>query len=255
MKAYKLTLPLIVVLLLVLFASMSWGANQRIFSQRQPNFTMFSTGELGMSLLYDTLRHMHYPVDVLYQPISTAGLNDAVFIIQPTNPRVGTAAAEEILNWVRQGGRLIYLENRQPTIIDRVLTNEIYTPFGDLRWYRLGMGEVVTGQANSVVNINLMNNSIYGRSIAYVLYGWNPDRIYFAEYYHGFHRADSAFNQLPTWLRLTAFQIMIAAAVLIWHLGKRFGSPIPLYEEIEREENEQVMVLARLYKQADRRSK
>jgi hypothetical protein len=41
--------------------------------------------------------------------------------------------------------------------------------------------------------------------------------------------------------------------LLIWHVGKRFGKPVPAYEETEREENEQVRALARLYNKTDRR--
>ena len=246
-------LVLLVIVLFALFAGLSWGANRRIYGLRHPDFTMFSNGELGLSLLYDTLQHMRFPVGTLYQPVSRAGLNDAVFIIQPSNPRVNSEIAEDILSWVRRGGRLIYLENRQPTAIDRALAGEIYTPFGSLRWYRLGMGEIVTGRANPLVNVNLMRDYTYGQGIMYILAGWNPDRIYFAEYYHGFRRPDGTFRQLPIALQLAVFQIVIAALALVWHLGKRFGDPVPLYEETEREENEDVLVLARLYKQADRR--
>ena len=252
MKSSRLTLS--IVLLLALFIGVSWGANQRVHNQGHPDYTMFSRSEYGVSLLYDTLQQMGNPMGIMYQPVGDGlSINDVVFIIQPTNPRPTTEMAEDILTWVQQGGRLIYLENSQPNIMDRVLRNEYYRAFGSLRWYRFGMGEVVTGRANAIVNINLMTDPTYGEGIAYILSGWNPDRIYFAEYYHGYHREHSAFSQMPLWLQLVAIQVIIAAAAIVWHLGKRFGSPIPLYEEIEREENEQVLTLARLYKQADKR--
>ena len=252
MKSSRLSL--FVILLLALFAGITWGANRQIQGQSHPNWTSFSSSDYGVSLLYDTLRHMRYRVNILYQPIQeNVSINDVVLIIQPTNPRPNDEMAMEILTWVRRGGRLIYLENSQPTIMDRVLLGEHFTSVGGLNWYRIGMGEVVTGRANVVANINLMEDPTYGENIVMVLSVWEPDRIYFAEYYHGFRRSDSAFNQMPMWLQFAAFQVIIAAAVLVWHLGKRFGSPIPLYEEIEREENEQILTLARLYKQADKR--
>jgi len=243
-----------VLALFALFSGLSWGLNRRMAGARQPDYTMFSTGEHGVSLLHDTLTHMRFPVGILYRPVSRAGLNDAVFVIQPTNPRIGADGAEEILSWVRRGGRLIFLENRQPTVIDRALEHEIYMPFGSLRVYQHGMGEIVTGRADSVANVNLLGDTFYGQAFAYILAGWNPERIYFAEYYHGHRQEQSAFQQMPPWLRLAAFQIIIAAAAFVWHYGKRFGRPVPLYEETERGENEQVLTLARLYKQADRRS-
>lgn len=252
MKKGRLTF--LIILLFALFAGITWGANRQLDGRRQPDFTMFSSTEYGVSLLYDTLRHMRYPMGVLYRPVGeTVSINDVVFIIQPTNPRPNDAMAADILSWVRRGGRLIYLENSQPTIIDRVLSGEYYVPFGTFRWYRVGMGEVITGRANAVVNSSLMYNSGYGEGLAYVLSAWGPDRIYFAEYYHGFHRSQAAIRQMPVWLQLVALQIVIAALAAAWHVGKRFGWPIPLYEEVEREENEQVLTLARLYKQADKK--
>jgi len=239
-----------IILLLAMFLGLIWGANHHIQGSQYPDYTSFSSGRYGISLLHDTLQHMHYPVSLLYRPVQEAAdVNDAVFIIQPTNPRPNEKMIEDILNWVQRGGRLIYLENRHPSTIAQMLGDEHYTTVGSLRLYQLGMGQVMTGRADVITNANLMENYFYGESIVYVLNHWNPERIFFAEYYHGFHRASSTFEQMPLWLRLVAIQIIIGTMVLVWHLGKRFGSPIPLYEEIEREENEQVLALARLYKQ------
>ena len=246
-------LSLLVVLLLALFAGISWGANQRMDGQRQPDYTVFSRGEYGISLFYDTLRHMRHTVGILYRPVGdTVSVNDTVLIVQPSQPRPNERMAEDILTWVQRGGRLIYLENAQPNIMDRVLRGEYYTAFGSLRWYRHGMGEIVTGRANTIINRNLMEDPAYGEGLAYVLAGWNPERIYFAEYYHGFQREQSNFSQMPAWIQLVAIQIMISVIALMWHLGKRFGKPVPFYEEVEREEDAQIYALARLYKQADK---
>lgn len=244
-------LIILVLVLLVLFTGVTRFAGSQMHEQRHPNFTTFSNRTYGISLLYDTLQYMGYPVGVLYRPVneslSTGGV---VFIVQPTNPRPTPETADSILEWVQMGGRLVYLENRQPTVIDRALSGHDYAEFGSMRWYRHGMGEIITGRASALANTNLMANASYGAGIAYVLAGWNPDFIYFAEYYHGFHSAGGLFSQMPIWLQLVTVQIGIIAIILIWHLGKRFGKPVPLYEEIEREENEQIMVLARLYRQA-----
>ena len=250
----KNRLSLFIILTAALLIGVSWGANQSRAGHRQPGFTTFSRGESGISLLYDTLRHMQFPVNLLFQPVGyNVSVNDAVVIVQPVRPRVNDAMAREILEWVVRGGHLIYLENAQTTIMDRALWGEYYTENGGMRLYPHGMGMVLVGSANSVININMMENPSYGEKIAEILTLWNPGTIYFAEYYHGFHRERSFFSQLPVWLQLTAFQIVIAVFLLMWHMGKRFGNPIPLYEEIERKENEQIFALARLYRMADRR--
>lgn len=250
MKSSKLTLA--IVLLFALFAGITWGVNQRVGGhQHYPDYTSFSHSENGVSLLYDTLRHMGFSMGVLYRAVGgSVNVDDAVFIIQPRNPSPNDAMVYEMLSWVRRGGRLIYLENSPFTIMDIMLEGESYVQFGSLRWYRVGAGEVVTGQASNIANANLIDNPSYGEVFAYVLSSWDIRRVYFAEYYHGFYRAEGTFSQMPVWLQLVAIQLIISTVVWVWHLGKRFGSPIPMYQNIEREENEQVLTLARLYKQA-----
>ena len=245
-------LILAMVLLAALLAGITWGLNRN--NQNYPNFTSMSNNELGVSLLYDTLQHLQYPVTTLHLPVNDAlSFNDVVFIIQPVRPRVCHCMTEDILDWVRLGGRLFFLENRANTVMDNALESEPYQRIDNLRRYRVGMGEVITGRADNITNINLMCNPSYGETIANILTAWSPVQIHFAEYYHGFQRTEGIFGQLPVGIRMVTFQIFITAAVLMWHLGKRFGKPIQFYEEVERDENEQVIVLARLYKQADRR--
>jgi len=239
-----------IILTLALFLGLIWGANRHMHNSGFPNYTSFSYENAGVSLLHDTLQHMGYPIALLYRPAQTVDINAAVFIIQPVNPRIDYEMTHDILLWVRRGGRLFYLDNRYPTAMDQILDSEYREAISSMRLYQVGMGEVITGPADIVANANLMGNYFYGEGITYILSRWNPDRIYFAEYYHGFHAASGMFRQMPLWLRLVTFQIIIGAVALMWHLGKRFGNPIPLYEEIEREENEQVLVLARLYKHA-----
>jgi len=243
----------LVLALLAAFLAMAWFGDTQMQGLQRPDYSSFSTNNYGASLLFDTLRQMQYPVSQLFRPVSEAGTNDVVLIIQPQ--RLDFALAEEAIQWVRQGGRLIFLDNRRFTPIDVLL--EHYQPdiMGNFRLYSVGMGEILVGRADAVANQRMMNNPTYGAGISYLLYAWNPDRIYFAEYYHGFRVRNSAFRQMPLGLQLTAYQLAIVALALVWHLGKRFGKPIPLYEEIEREEHEQIYVLARLYRWADKRRK
>ena len=212
-----------------------------------PPYSAFSTDENGTSLLFDTLRRMNYPVRISYSPLTTNTNIDYVYvIIQPFAPSVNRARAEEILEWVQQGGRLIFLENSAPTILDSMIP---YTAdvMGNLRHYRVGRGEIITGNAYHVANYHLMNSPTTGEIIQANLSRWNADRIWFAEYYHGLHATETFVGGLPLIVRLLLAQMMLVAIVAVWHLGKRFGKPVPYYREVERDENEYVHALARLY--------
>ncbi|MCL2016056.1 MAG: hypothetical protein FWG68_07420 [Defluviitaleaceae bacterium] len=252
MKNNKLTIFLI--LIIPIFFIVATLTIARMTSDTHANFSSFSARETGASLLFDTLNYMQYPVAVLYSPVTPAINTDyAILIIQPSNPRPNQDSVEDILNWVRIGGRLIFLESNRNNLIEQAMGSHSFASLGTLRLYSLGMGEIITGDANAILNGHLMANAIYGERLTTILSIWNAERVYFAEYYHGYRADDNLFRQLPLWLRLVAVQLLAAAAACVWHFGKRFGSPIPLYEEIEREENEQVLVLARLYRHADKK--
>jgi len=219
-----------------------------------PPFVSSTTGERGASLLYDTLRHMGYPVRVSRRPLTAhTDINHAYIFIQPHYSHFDHYKAEALLSWVYSGGRLIFLHNRPVTIFD-TLINSPGTGFGNLTIHELGQGVFVSGHANDIININLMNDHGTGAQIHTVINRWNVDRIMFAEYYHGARATETFFNRLPTIVRLVIVQLGLVSLILVWYSGKRFGNPIVYYEEHEREENEHVYALARLYMKTKRKN-
>ena len=76
---------------------------------------------------------------------------------------------------------------------------------------------------------------------------WQADRIWFAEYYHGYRTRETLVTQLPDVVKYATAQLVLITFVMVGWLGKRFGKPVPYYEEIEREENEHIKALAKLY--------
>ncbi|MCL2841498.1 MAG: DUF4350 domain-containing protein [Defluviitaleaceae bacterium] len=215
-------------------------------------YTVGNTADDGVSLLFDTLQHMNYPVSIERNPLDTrASTNDVFLIIQPAIP-LTNAMLTEMLEWVERGGRLIFLQNWPVTDIEHLIDTP-WQSIGGFRLYQLGYGEVLTGGSFSLTNQPLMNNPESGRLIHATLYRWNADRIIFAEYYHGFYLEPNFIGSLPLIIRLLLLQILFASIMLVWHLGKRFGKPMPYYEAVEREENEYVRALARLYMKTGKR--
>ncbi|MCL1844790.1 MAG: DUF4350 domain-containing protein [Defluviitaleaceae bacterium] len=233
-------------------------------------FSVRSTGERGASLIFDTLRHMGYPVRRSYRPLTPETDTDSVYVLlQPRSPYINDAIASEMLEWVENGGRLVFLHWTYPqTVFDRALDNATNIPAphrhndnppGVFHLYTHGDGAVLTGASVWIGNYNLMNNHLHGTRLQNVLSDWHAEReisvIFFAEYYHGLHTPQNFIGRLPLVLRLILLQMVILSIVAIWFFGKRFGNPVPYYEEIEREENEYVRALARLYSQIRRKSK
>ncbi|MCL2286031.1 MAG: DUF4350 domain-containing protein [Firmicutes bacterium] len=246
-KLTKLIFPAIIVILATVVL--------HVFSDDHegPAFVSSTTGERGASLLYDTLRHMGYPARVSRRPLSAfTDINNAYILIQPNEVHFSQTKAEEMLAWVNSGGRLIFLHNNPFTIVDTLIDSR-GTRFGSLMIHELGQGMLIRGFANDVINENMMDNADTGARIHAILSNWGADRIIFAEYYHGMQTTDTFFNQLPIIARLVLVQLGLLAIIIVWHLGKRFGNPIAYYEEQEREENEHVHALTRLYLKTRRR--
>jgi len=213
-----------------------------------PPYAAFSTAEQGTGLFFDTLRHMGYPVRIGYAPLTSASnVNQVYVIIQPFSPGVCTDRANEMLNWVNRGGRLIFLHNNNPTVLDGLLENSRRQSIGEFTRYHVGLGQVVTGRANGVTNQRLLNESQNAAVLQSILTDWDTGRIWFVAYYHGIHPSDTFFSRLPMVVQLVTIQLGITLLILLFFLGKRFGKPIPAYEETERDENEYVHALARLY--------
>jgi hypothetical protein len=237
---------LIVFVAFALVILLVWGVRET----DAPDYTMFSTGKNGVSLLYDTLKHLGYPVAAGQNPVNeNAYVNDVFIIIKPNNPRVDAEAAERMLAWVRKGGRLIYLDGEFPNALDRALEKINIQPVltGEMHFYILGMGEIFTGNADFILNTRILNETKHGQFIEFVLYEWNAPTVWFAEYYHGYRKPENFYSHLPDVVKLALFQLVIITCAVVWHLGKRFGKPQTYYEEIEREENEHVKALANLY--------
>jgi len=213
-------------------------------------YSVRSTNERGASLLFDTLAHMGYGVNVGRRPLNmSAAANDVYVLIQAR--AVCSCMATEMRDWVREGGRLIFLCGSHPNTIISRDENLSGRQAGDFWLYRLGRGEIITGRAIPVTNYELMNDFSAGEAIQATISRWNSEReignIFFAEYYHGVFMAQTGASQMPLVMRLMILQAIVFAAIGVLHLGKRFGNPLPYYEEVEREENEYVHALARLY--------
>jgi len=214
-----------------------------------PPFTTFSSGKEGVSLVYDTLRVMGYPVgrDIMFLSAERP-VNNVQFVIAPWY--FDDELREGMIDWVVRGGQLMFFEYGRwqgNSLLSGVVPNNyIHIEGGTL--YRIGFGTLFVGDASKITNISLFeNNGEYGQLVVDILNTMEFRRIYFNEAYHGYNLSRSFFDILPQPLRLMGVQLALAGIVCVIYMGKRFGKPSPYYEEVEREENEYVFTLSNLY--------
>jgi len=227
-------------------------------------YTSFSSGYFGGSLFFDTLEHMGYPVRRRYRAFDANNSStDDVFIF--ISPRIDSASLQTTLDsmaeWVYSGGQMIFLH---PNVATLSLFHETMGARGQLiplpsmpPWsmYRFGSGEIILGNSAPVLNRALMITTSPGWALETHLRHWDANTIWFMEYYHGFQRQDTFFSTLPLIVQLILIQLILATIAAIIHFSRRFGNPIPYYEEVERDENEHVRALARLYMKTKRSQK
>ena len=237
-KTFSWIIPLVIVIAASVFLLVMGGNDG-------PPYVSTSRGDWGASVLYDTLNKLGFNVSRSQRPLTArTSLADVYIILSPRSPFVNDEMASVMLEWVYRGGRLIYLDNF-PTF-ERLLEGVGEQVLG-FTLFRHGQGEVLTGFARYVANVSLVENSESGHGVFLTLSGWNPDRVRFADYYHGFHAGTTLVGNLPFVVQLFLIQSVIFALALIWYLGKRFGAVMPYHNIIEREENEYLRSLARLY--------
>ncbi len=249
MKTKTKSIIIIIVLLILYFIVFMLTSSETVNSA--PSYTVYNTYNDGTSLIYDTLKYMGYPVEISYNKISPfTNIYDSQIIIEPNNNNFTETEMEEILDWVYEGGLLFYF-NSDSELVNKYLYEYDSPYYVDdyVSIFTYGYGEVVVGDTDSIINENLKDNTLAGEVICDILSYWELENIVFNEYYHVFKKP-GIWAVLPVGFKMVVYQIIIICLVLIWFLGKRFGKPVPYFEEVEREENEHIKALAVIYKNA-----
>ena len=206
-----------------------------------PPYLSNSRGDMGASVLYDTLSHMGFNVGRSFAPITErTAPGDAYIVISPAGEPGETLDA--MLAWVYAGGRLVYLAN-DGALQGRLGAGDEALP-GFFTLYRHGAGELLTGFPLPVLNGTLAKDGSGARPLYLTLRGWDPQRVRFGEGYHTARAERTLVGSLPLAAQLFLVQAGIACALALWHFGKRFGAVVPFYSNTERKENEYLRSLA-----------
>ncbi len=241
--------PLFFIFLFAIFISAVVLLTANTEGTNRPDYSVFSTNEKGISVLYEAFKKIDYPVSPYYEQINkNTGLEDIHVVVSPTPMYFTDSDRDSMLEWVALGGRLVFLE-KSPFIFSNFEDSRISTD-GKLSLYKHGFGFIVSGNPEGITNEIMKTTPTSGAVLQNIFNNWGYENIYFNEYAHGFRKEQTFFTMLPTGLKLLMYQGLLLILSIILLLGKRFGKPIPFYEETEREENEYLKSLAIIYKNA-----
>jgi hypothetical protein len=235
------------VFFIILIPLFLWGIfyfSSRIEGQL-PNYSVLNKGRMGYSIFFEALKELGYSVDRTMGPVEEQEAGSIQIAAQAPGFNVNS---DEILAWVETGGTLVYLT---PMNIHNIWLKAEPIKKGHITIYDYGRGRVIACNAEALTNKTLIKDSDGAYELLQELHSYHIEKLYFNET-HMF----SAVNQKTLWdyvpisVKYIIYQLIIILAAFFYYKGKRFGKTIPLYEEVERSENEYLYSAASLYSHA-----
>lgn len=238
-------------ILIPLFFAGAFFISER-FGSRFPDYSVNNKGASGFSVFFDVLKELDYPVYRTLEPV-IAHESECIQMVAQTGGF--DMEDHEIQSWIENGGILIYFADSNfrkaygDSMEDAFGTEA--EAYGALKIYRVGSGTAVVADASGFTNKTMNNDTGDAYELVKLLTGFSPDKIYFNEAAMYTNKAkQTLWSYIPLELKFILVQLLLTLGLILYRKGKRFGKPIPLYEEVERSENEYLYSVASLYSQA-----
>lgn len=210
-----------------------------------PQYSVINISNPGYSVFYESLKKLNYPVERTLTQL-TEVQPDSVQII--SSGGVFDINNQDIMKWVERGGILVYLTPETAPLIKyatSVGTND------NIKLYTYHKGSIINADADFLTNKTLMKDTSKAYKLLKEISKRAYKKLYFNEsYMFPSDTTKSLWEVTPTEVKYIIYQMLIVLAALFYYKGKRFGKIMPLYEEVEREENEYLYSAASLYREA-----
>jgi len=223
-------------------------------SPLSPLYSVRNKGNYGYSVFFVTLNELGYPVKRTTIPIEEHNHNSIQIVKDNYNLDIND---EKIKEWVEDGGVIVYLTSYDSEGIE-------YGVCFDTDVYSYGQGFIICKDASIITNGNMVKSTDEAYELIEQIDRYSYEIIYFNEYHLYSNKKvnensenntrirlpDSFWKYIPRTIKIIIFQLILVVIGYFWLKGKHFGKTIPLYEEIERTENEYLFSVAYLYNKA-----
>jgi len=217
-------------------------------------YSVLNKGSKGVSVIYEAMKDLSYPVKLDLSNIENKDYDNIQFVILPNHNSRFDINADSIKTWIKKGGKLVCLyEEIEDTRLDYGKEVDSFTMYGEnsASVFSYEDGMVLIGDSGLINNKTLSRNTDGAYWILQQIDKWGYSRIEFNEFYHySGDKKKSLWDDIPKGIKFMLYQVAFLIAAIIFYKGKRFGKPIPLYEEVERTENEYILSVASLYQKA-----
>jgi hypothetical protein len=242
---FKKSRDLIIFLILIpIFLWAAFYISSRM-ENKLPAYSVMNKASMGYSVFYESLRELKLPVERSLKPVVSQDTNSIQIVVPGGSFDINN---EETKAWLNKGGILVHLAPENFRLLDFAVQPEIKDK---LVIYKYGRGRVIGYDAFAATNKQLMSNTDNAYELLAEIGKQGNKKIYFNET-HLFIAATNKtlWDYVPLWIRFVIFQVIMSLAAFFYYKGKRFGKPIALYEEVERNENEFLYSASSLYRQA-----
>lgn len=210
------------------------------------NCSVIDQSATGCSVFFEALKELKLPVERTLNPVDSYDINSIQLVVQNDNFDIND---EKIKGWVGKGGILVYLTKNDFYSIKYIKTHETK---GSMSIYKYNSGYIITTDVSNITNKTLTEKTDSSYELVKEINAHSYKTICFNELYLLMPSSNnSLWDSMPVSIKFVIYQIIIIAIAFFYFKGKRFGKPLPLYEEVERTENEYLYSVAGIYKQAD----
>jgi hypothetical protein len=210
-----------------------------------PSYSIENKFKMGYSVFYEALKELNYPVERTLKQVAQHKTNSIQVITSGGNFNINN---QDVKQWVEKGGTLIYLT---PEISDYIEYGTLVDTKGNMEVYKYDKGSIIYADADFMANKTLAKDTNSAYELLKEISNLHYERLYFNEsYLFSSVSSKSLWDTIPVGVKFIIYQMLVALGGFFYYKGKRFGKTRPLYEEVERSENEYLYSAASLYRQA-----
>lgn len=246
----KKSVPYIVVIALLIFAgSYVYGKTQEFDDIK---YSSYSTKEEGAKALYLLTGQMGFRV--FRHELSAAAFPEGVtmVLLDPEQRLLNKLEMRLIGEWLARGNDMILVsyDSKLLARFEEIVSGkkeELGSEF-NVTSYKHGKGSLLfIDDFSQLTNERLKD---YRPAAAFIkqLQRLGNQNIYYNEFYHGIGGGKvSSWDIMELAVQLAIIQLVIAAALLLYSLSRRFGAPIVVKEVMKRQENEKIFALSNIF--------
>ena len=220
---------------------------QNVSGSSIPSYSVDNKSKAGISVFFETLRELGYPVKRTMVPVDKRDIKNLQLVVPSTEFSI---QSNEVKTWIEGGGTLVYLTQSDFFFINY---GKLASDDDDdiIKVYEYGKGKIIAANIKYITNGTLLRKKDNAYNILKKISEKEYNSLDFNEtYLYMKTEQKNLWASLSLEIKFIFFQAIVALIGLFYYLGKRFGKPIPLYEEVERVENEYLYSASALYRHA-----